>query len=156
MQSPADLLALIERCNSPEPSAPVQFVVRECVTNLLVASVGFHSISALNRSAEITYGVRPSFWGRGLATSLCIAAVGWGFSQRRWVRIQATTLESNTASQRVLQKAGFHLEGTARNFRMVGGVPRDYLVFSVIPAARSSGEPVTPWQPQHPGSPSVK
>jgi RimJ/RimL family protein N-acetyltransferase len=131
--SAVDLLALIERTLSPDPAAPVYFAVREAVTRELVASVGFHTISPLNRTAELTYGVRPNWWGRGLATSLCLAAVEWGFSERAWVRIQASTLVSNTASQRVLQKAGFTLEGRLRSFRMVRGVPQDYLMYSMIP-----------------------
>jgi [ribosomal protein S5]-alanine N-acetyltransferase len=135
VQSAADLIPLIGRSLSPDPSAPVYFIVRELKTNRLVASVGFHSVSALNRTAEVTYGIHPSMWGHGLATALCTAAVQWGFSARSWVRIQATTLESNLASQRVLGKAGFALEGKLRNFRIVRGVPRDYLLFSIIPAA---------------------
>ena len=135
IQSSADLLPLIERSLSADPSAPVYFIVRESSTNRLVASVGFHSISALNRTAEVTYGIHPSMWGNGLATALCTAAVQWGFSTRSWVRIQATTLESNLASQRVLGKVGFSFEGKLRSFRMVRGVPRDYLLFSIISAA---------------------
>ena len=133
VQSAADLLALIERSRSGEPAAPVYFVARSMETGQLVAAVGFHTVSPINRTAELTYGVRPSCWGRGLATSLCRAAADWGFSSRAWVRIQATTLESNAASQRVLQKAGFALEGRLRNFRMVRGTPHDYLLYSLIP-----------------------
>lgn len=138
VQSAADLIPIVERSLSPDPSAPVYFVVRESSTNRLVASVGFHSISALNRTAEITYGIHPSMWGHGLATALCTAAVHWGFSNRSWVRIQATTLETNLASQSVLGKAGFSFEGKLRNFRIVREVPRDYLLFSIIPAAPAS------------------
>jgi [ribosomal protein S5]-alanine N-acetyltransferase len=131
--SMADLLALINRAASPDPAAPAYFMVREAASRRLVASVGFHSISALNRTAELTYGVRPDKWNQGLATSLCVAAVEWGFEERKWVRIQATTLESNSGSQRVLQKSGFTFEGRLRNFRMVRGAPQDYLLYAVIP-----------------------
>jgi RimJ/RimL family protein N-acetyltransferase len=103
--------------------------------------VGFHSISAVNRTAEITYGVHPNMWGKGLATSLCAGAVQWGFSVKSWVRIQATTLESNAASQRVLRKLGFSLEGKLRNFRMVREVPRDYLMFSILPGGPAATPP---------------
>ena len=140
IESAADLLPLIERSLSSDPAAPVHFIAREAGTRRLVASVGFHSISAVNRTAEVTYGVHPGLWGRGLATSLCIAAVQWGFEARRWVRIQATLLEENLASRRVLQKAGFGFEGTLRNFRIVRGEPRDYLLYAIIPAV----EPTAP------------
>ncbi|MGM9485917.1 GNAT family N-acetyltransferase [Ideonella sp. YS5] len=150
--SAEDLLALIARSASPDPAAPVYFVVREEVSRQMVASVGFHTISVLNRTAELTYGVRPDWWGRGLATSLCQAAVDWGFAQRAWVRLQATALESNSASQRVLQKSGSSFEGRLRNFRMVRGRPQDYLVYAVVPAV-ADGLADTPRNDLRPGSP---
>lgn len=131
--SEADLVAMIERTLSPEPGAPVQFVVREAGTGQMVASVGFHTVSALNRTAEVTFSVRPERWGQGLATAVCTAAVRWAFRHRGWVRVQGTALEENAASQRVLLKSGFEFEGRLRNFRLVRGEPCDYLLYACVP-----------------------
>lgn len=133
--SVADLQAMIERSLSDDANAPLLFALREPGSGLLVASFGFHTLSALNRTAELTYGVRPEYWGRGLATATCQAAVTWAFEAKGWVRVQATTLEAHTASQRVLAKCGFEFEGRLRNFRLVRGEPRDYLMYSRVPAA---------------------
>lgn len=138
VSSETDLVAMIERTLSPEPSAPVQFIVREACTGRMVASVGFHTVSTLNRTAEITFSVRPECWGRGLATAVCTAAVRWAFRQRGWVRVQGTALEENAASQRVLLKSGFEFEGRLRNFRLVRGEPRDYLLYACVPALAAS------------------
>lgn len=127
-----DLLPMIERAQSPAADAPRLFGVRDA-GGAMVACFGFHSISALNRTAEITYTVHPASWGRGLATALCDAGVRWGFGERGWVRVQATTLLPNQASQRVLQKCGFAFEGTLRNFRLVRGVPSDYRLYARLP-----------------------
>jgi RimJ/RimL family protein N-acetyltransferase len=133
VRSVADAVPMIERSHSSDPNAPVLFAIRELdSTRRLVATVGFHTVSSLNRSAEITYTVDPQLWGRGIATRACAAAVQWAFTVKGWVRVQATTLERHQASQRVLAKCGFQLEGTLRNFRIVRGVPCDYLMFSVI------------------------
>ena len=99
----------------------------------LVATFGFHTVSALNRTAEVTYTVRPEAAGRGLATLVCRAAVRWGFGARGWVRIQATVLEANLASRRVLDKCGFAFEGTLRNLRIVRGRPSDFLLYATVP-----------------------
>lgn len=99
----------------------------------LIASVGFHSVSTLQRTAEITYDVDPAFWGRGLATLACRATTRWGFSAQRWHRIQATTLPGNQRSQRVLLRCGYVHEGVLRHFRRVRGVPSDYLLYSALP-----------------------
>lgn len=128
----ADIVPMIERTLTGDPGAPVLFAVRDA-SGSLVATVGFHSVSALNRSAEVTYTVNPAQAGRGLATLACRAAVAWGFADRGWVRVQATTLPDHVASQRVLAKCGFRLEGTLRNFRIVRGEPRDYLLFARVP-----------------------
>ena len=132
VRSAADIVPMIERTLSGDPAAPVLFAVRD-PSGRFVASVGFHTVSPLNRSAEVTYTVHPAHAGRGLATLACRAAVAWGFADRGWVRVQATTLPDHAASQRVLAKCGFRLEGTLRNFRIVRGEPRDYLLFARVP-----------------------
>ncbi|WP_298827113.1 GNAT family protein [uncultured Piscinibacter sp.] len=138
VRSTADAVPLIERSLSGDPNSPLLFAIRELSSARLIASVGFHTVSSLNRTAEITYTVHPQLWGRGLATRACAAAVQWAFEHKGWARIQATTLERHHASQRVLAKCGFQLEGKLRNFRIVRGVPSDYLLFSVIPGTAAS------------------
>lgn len=134
-ESAADLLPMIERSCSADPNAPLLFAVREAASGRFVSAVGFHTVSALNRSAEVTYDVRPEHWGRGLATALCEAAVAWAFAEKGWVRIQAATLVEHVASQHVLAKCGFAYEGRLRSFRIVRGEPRDYLMFARLPPA---------------------
>jgi len=138
IRSVADAVPLIERSLSGDPNSPLLFAIREVSSGRLVASVGFHTVSSLNRTAEITYTVHPERWGQGLATRACAAAVQWAFAHKGWVRIQATTLEHHHASQRVLAKCGFQLEGKLRNFRIVRGVPSDYLLFAIVPGAAGS------------------
>jgi RimJ/RimL family protein N-acetyltransferase len=134
-QTVADLVPEIERTLANNPNAPILFAVREPATRRLVATVGFHTVSSLNRTAEVTYTVHPAHWGRGLATAVCAATVRWGFEHKGWVRVQATTLVEHVASQRVLVKCGFELEGRLRNFRIVRGVPSDYLLYARVPSA---------------------
>lgn len=135
----ADLQAMIARTLVDDPNAPLLFTVREPGSGLLLASFGFHTVSALNRTAELTYGVRPEYWGRGLATAIGQAAVAWAFEVKGWVRVQATTLEDHAASQQVLTKCGFEFEGRLRNFRLVRGEPRDYLMYARVPATAATG-----------------
>lgn len=129
-----DLVQVIDRSLASDPTSPVLFAVRARATGRLVATVGFHSIQPHNRTAEITYDVRPDDWGRGIATDCCRAAVRWGFTVREWVRIQSAAQEQNLGSLAVLRKSGFRFEGRLRNFRMVNGMPCDYLLFATIPS----------------------
>jgi RimJ/RimL family protein N-acetyltransferase len=133
VQTLDDLAPVFERLASDDPSSPISFAICAAGDGRFVGTVGFHSVSALNRTAEITYDIHPSYWGQGIASACCAAAVAWGFGERGFVRIQGTTLEPNAASQRVLQKCGFALEGKLRNYRMVRGSPRDYLLYAIVP-----------------------
>lgn len=128
-----DVRATIERILAASPRLPTRFMLLDEATNTLVASVGFHTISVLNRTAELSYDVAPSHWGRGIATAACRAATVWAFEVAGWHRVQATTVLSNLRSQRVLQKVGFVREGLVRHFRIVRGRPADYWLFAALP-----------------------
>lgn len=58
-------------------------------------------------AAEIGYGIDEAHRGRGYATEAVTAAVRWALGQKGVRRVTAEVEESNTASRRVLTKAGF-------------------------------------------------
>jgi RimJ/RimL family protein N-acetyltransferase len=128
-----DLKPIIERILAAGADSPIRFVLRRPGEGEIVATVGFHTVSSLNGTAEITYDVAPAHWGQGIATAACRAATRWGFEARGWHRIQATTVLANIGSQRVLERCGYRREGLVRNFRIVRGRPADYFMYSVIP-----------------------
>jgi RimJ/RimL family protein N-acetyltransferase len=132
-ESVEDVRRDIEKSLAGERAAPCRFVIQSLQTRQLVGTVGFHSISELHGTAEVSYDVTPSHWGKGIATAACKAATLWGFEVRGWHRVQGTTVLANIASQRVLERCGFQREGLLRNFRMVRGQPTDYWLYSAIP-----------------------
>jgi len=128
-----DLVPMIERILAGSADSPIRFVLQPAGSTAIVATVGFHTVSSLNATAEITYDVAPHCWGQGLATAACRAATAWGFQVRGWHRIQATTLLANVGSQRVLERCGYLQEGVVRNFRVVRGLPADYRMYAAVP-----------------------
>jgi [ribosomal protein S5]-alanine N-acetyltransferase len=128
-----DVTAEIQRTLAGEPNTPVRFVLVSPGSEVIVATVGFHTISTAFGTAEITYDVAPSHWGMGIATAACRAATLWGFEAKAWNRVQATTVLPNVRSQHVLERCGFKREGLARNLRLVRGKPTDYWLYSAIP-----------------------
>jgi len=133
VESVDDVRRDIEKWLANKQTAPDRFVIESPQTRQFVGTVGFHTISESHRTAEISYDVIPSHWGKGIATAACRAATLWGFEVRGWHRIQGTTALANLASQRVLERCGFQREGLLRNFRMVRGESTDYWLYSVIP-----------------------
>lgn len=75
--------------------------------------VGDLSFKGLNEdgSVEIGYGIKDEFQGRGYATEAVMAAVDWALKQTGVLRVEAEAEPDNTASQRVLAKCGFVLNG---------------------------------------------
>lgn len=128
-----DVEAEIQRTLAGEPTTPIRFVIQRQESDSILATVGFHTISAAFGTAEITYDVTPSQWGKGIAKAACRAATLWGFEAKAWHRVQATTVLPNVRSQHVLEQCGFRREGLVRNFRLVRGLPTDYWLYSAIP-----------------------
>ena len=104
----------------------------------LIGVCGFSTWSAVHRAAEVAYDLAPDFWSRGITTRALQAVVRWGFDIAGLNRVQAVVLPSNVASIAVLERCGFAEEGVLRQYRMVRGEPRDFLLYSRV---RSDGEP---------------
>jgi RimJ/RimL family protein N-acetyltransferase len=59
---------------------------------------------------ELLYGLRPSAWGKGLATESARAVLRYAFLELRLDEITAATDVPNTASARVMERLGMRFE----------------------------------------------
>ncbi len=84
------------------------------------------------RSAELGYWLGEPFWGRGLMTAAVTAMCREGFGTWDIVRIYAEVYARNTASRRVLEKAGFSLEGTLRRSVYKNGEMLDSCIYALL------------------------
>ena len=114
------------------PDAMLRVAIADRTTDRLVGTIGFHSVSARDRRAEIAYDLAPAMWGRGIATTVVALVVRWAHEHVGLVRVQGTTLRGNTASEAVLQRTGFAYEGLLRGYRMVRGVPGDFRMYAHV------------------------
>ena len=92
----------------------------------------WHLVNQPSGTMEIGYFLIPSERGKGYGTEAAQLMVDSLFLFRNIVRIQATTNVRNKASQRILEKAGFRIEGTMRKFQFVKGVWTDYYLHSIL------------------------
>ncbi len=67
-----------------------------------------------NRRIDIGYHIRPAHWGHGYATEAAHTIVGWCFQNLDLHRILADCVDGNLASERMLLKCGFTVEGLWR------------------------------------------
>jgi ribosomal-protein-alanine N-acetyltransferase len=75
--------------------------------------VGFHLLNHIQGESIIQVGftLRRSAWGRGFASEMAAALLGYGFGALRLPRIAAIADRGNVASQRVLEKIGLERRG---------------------------------------------
>jgi RimJ/RimL family protein N-acetyltransferase len=91
-----------------------------------------HVFNQPYRLKEISHYLVPSERGKGYGTEAVQLMVDYLFLSENIFRIQAITNVGNKASQRVLEKAGFKVEGTIRKLRFVRGVMADYYLYSIL------------------------
>jgi len=84
------------------------------------------------RSAEIGYWLGEPFWGRGLMSEAVLAFTAYALATFDVCRLYATVFEWNPASARVLEKAGYVLEGRLRKSVIKDGQAIDQLLFAYV------------------------
>ena len=114
------------------PSSLLRFAIALKSTNQLVGTAGFHTVSPQNQSAEIAYDLAPELWGKGIATAVCRELVHWAHTCASVIRVQASVLQSNARSAAVLERCGFEREGLLRSYRIVRGVPSNFIMYSHV------------------------
>ena len=84
------------------------------------------------KSAEIGYWLGEPFWGKGIATNAVRKVVEHAFQTYDLVRIYAYVYETNPASAKVLEKAGFSREGTLRKSVFKNGKILDQFLYAIL------------------------
>ena len=103
------------------------------VESQAVGSIGVHfKTDVRRRSAEIGYWLGQPYWGRGLATAAVQRVAEYVFAHFDVCRLYAVVFESNPASARVLEKAGFELEAIMRKSVVKDGRTLNSLLYARI------------------------
>ncbi len=93
-------------------------LVRETATGLPVGVTGY--IHREPDCAEVGFLCAPGAHGKGFATESLHAVCDFAFTTGGIRRLIATVTVGNSASRRVLEKAGFVLEGELRESYLIG------------------------------------
>lgn len=103
------------------------------VDNIVVGSIGvFRQGNIHRRTAELGYYIAEGYWGKGIMTEAVRQICEYVFSKSDIIRIYAEPFAYNTASCRVLEKAGFQYEGTLRSNAIKNGKVIDMKMYSKI------------------------
>jgi RimJ/RimL family protein N-acetyltransferase len=111
---------------------PTYFAI--AVDEQAVGGIGYTLHDDVERvSAEIGYWLGAEYWGRGIMTAAVRGVTRFAFSQHHDLcRIYAVPFDWSTASVRVLQKAGYRLEGRMRRSAIKDGQVTDQLLYAIL------------------------
>jgi RimJ/RimL family protein N-acetyltransferase len=83
-------------------------------------------------SAELGYWLAEPWWGKGIMTEAVVKFTDYIFERFGLMRIYAEPFATNTASCRVLKKAGFVLEGRIKKNVIKDGQILDQFLYAKI------------------------
>lgn len=115
-------------------------VDRRPETNFAIANVSDEAVGGIGfilqqdvgrRSAEVGYWLGEEYWGRGLATQAVKVITEYAFVHYDICRLYAHVFEWNVASTRVLEKAGYLLEGRLQKSVTKDGKTIDQLMYAI-------------------------
>lgn len=104
----------------------------------VIGSIGVFRQGNIHRqSAELGYYIAEEYWGRGIMTEAVRQTCKHVFEKSDIIRIYAEPFANNTASCRVLEKAGFQYEGTLRSNAVKNGKVVDMKMYSILSSDHS-------------------
>jgi [ribosomal protein S5]-alanine N-acetyltransferase len=98
-----------------------------------IGSIGiFPNQDVHHLTAEMGYWLAEPYWGKGIMTETVLKLTEYAFEQFGLVRIYAEPYAHNTGSCRVLEKAGFELEGRLRSSVIKDGQIMDQFLYAKV------------------------
>lgn len=102
------------------------------VNGKAVGGIGIHPQSDIyKKNAELGYWIGEKFWGQGIISKAITQMITFAFTTYDIDRLFARPYGTNIASQRVLEKAGFKLEGRFEKTLIKNGELLDELIYAI-------------------------
>ncbi|MBT8317574.1 MAG: GNAT family N-acetyltransferase [Lutibacter sp.] len=94
--------------------------------------IGLHFQTDIHKkNAELGYWLAEPYWGKGIMTKVVLQMIDYGFKTFEIDRIFARPFGTNIGSQKVLEKAGFILEGKFEKTLFKQGEYLDELIYAI-------------------------
>ncbi len=98
-----------------------------------IGGIGITINSDVHRcSAELGYWLAEPFWGKGIMSESVVNLTDYAFENFGLIRIYAEPYAINPASCRILEKAGFVLEGRMRKNVIKNGQVLDQFLYAKV------------------------
>jgi ribosomal-protein-alanine N-acetyltransferase len=84
--------------------------------NKVIGTIGLLDIDRMRGSAELAYGLSPTFWGQGFFSEALKLVINWFFEQDNNHRLFVKTAGENINSINAVLRMGFQREGLLRDY----------------------------------------
>jgi ribosomal-protein-alanine N-acetyltransferase len=112
-------------------SRPVQTSFGIIVDGQAIGSISLMLGDDIARqSAEVGYWIGRAFWGKGIMVQALEGTTRYAFEHLKLARVFAVPFATTSRSARVLEKAGYVLEGVMRRSVVKEGVLLDQLLYA--------------------------
>ncbi|MFC7686535.1 GNAT family N-acetyltransferase [Ureibacillus sp. GCM10028918] len=101
-------------------------------TDEIIGSCGFLNTVSNHYRTDIGFELSKEFWGQGIASEAINAIIQYAFEHMNIQRIQALIEPLNSASQRMVEKAGFLQEGLLRKYEYTCGKFDDLYMYGLL------------------------
>lgn len=126
-----DAKAFLSAMLASDPDQNLAFAIE--ADGKLIGSISATRCANIHfRTAELGYYLGESYWGKGFATEAVRQICDYIYRNTDIIRIFAEPFAYNTASCRVLEKAGFQLEGLLRSNAVKNGRILDMKMYARI------------------------
>lgn len=118
-------------CERRAAGQGVRWTIRPLEGGRLVGTCGFNTLELdRGRRGEVAYDLARDQWGKGVMNEILPRLIAFGFEGLALRRLEAFVTPGNVASCRLLERHGFALEGTLRDYGFWKGRFWDQLVFA--------------------------
>ncbi|WP_099157508.1 GNAT family N-acetyltransferase [Virgibacillus ndiopensis] len=101
-------------------------------TQNFVGTIGLNNLNIEGKKAEIGFELHPSYWNKGIISEAVKEVLRYSFEDLNLYRMGAVTFPDNVASNKLLKKVGFSLEGKLRRYLYQNNQSHDALIYSFL------------------------
>lgn len=131
-KTPGAVKELLDKyISSYDEDQALRWAVIEKESGECIGQAAYFLVDKGNHFAEIEYCIGRAFQGRGYATEVTRALIGYGFDEVHLHKVQICVRPSNIPSRKVISKCGFTYNGTLPDYFFRDGRYEDRMYFSI-------------------------
>ncbi|WP_370575389.1 GNAT family N-acetyltransferase [Methanomethylovorans sp.] len=103
------------------------------IDNVVAGSIAaYFKKNVHQKNAELGYYLAEEYWGKGIMPKVVRCMMKYLFGNFDLIRVYAQPFARNTASRRVLEKAGFRLEAVLKSNIIKNNVVQDGCIYAIL------------------------